>query len=331
MAGPYYVRLQSAAETVLDRNPNYTGKRPRRPGRIVYDTGVPTAQSVELANGGKIDLVTYDYDPHGPLEPGGAVDQSYGKGSPNPRYRAAQAPGVDMIAFNTKRPPFSDVRMRRAASFAIDRRALAAVFSEGITDRYVPPVISRSATGQAYPLDPDLTKARQLAGTRTARKATVYACGDPSNIRIAGILRENLARIGIDLSVINTDDCLRGPDPKAARSDILLVTRATPELDPAPFVEATLGKTEVFGPSPLPVTWDDAEFDKRLEDARLLSGAARRASYAQIEDDMLRGPAPYAAFGSFVAPEFYSARSGCRVVQGAYGYVDLGAMCVRGS
>ena len=106
-AGPYYVRTQTAGETVLDRNPNYRGTRPRRPGRIVYLTGLPTARSVTLANGGQVDVVTWDYDSRGPLAPGGALDQRYSGGA-SPRYNIGAAPGVDALAFNTRRPLFSD-------------------------------------------------------------------------------------------------------------------------------------------------------------------------------------------------------------------------------
>ena len=329
-AGPYYVRTQTAGETVLDRNPNYHGTRPRRPGRIIYLTGLPTARSVKLAEGGQVDVVTWDYDSRGPLAPGGDLDRRYSHGA-SPRYNIGAAPGVDSLAFNTRRPLFSDVRIRRAVNYALNRRELAAVFQETVTDRYVPPVVPGGTSQPAYSLaGPDLTKARQLMPDQRPRKASVYACGDPANLRVAAILRANLKPLGIDVSVIQTDDCLRGPDPKAARSDILLTTHATAELDPAPFLEATLGDVPAFGTSGRPVTWVDPVFSKRLDGGPTAHGPDRLAAYAQIEDDMIAGPAPYAAYGSFVAPEFFSARMGCRVIQGAYGVVDLGTLCVRG-
>ena len=69
-AGPYYVSSETPGQTVLERNPNYSGDRPRRPSRIVYVTGVPTAKAVALAGAGQVDVVTWDYDLHGPLGPG---------------------------------------------------------------------------------------------------------------------------------------------------------------------------------------------------------------------------------------------------------------------
>ena len=51
------------------------------------------------------------------------------------------APGLDMLALNPRRPLFRDVAMRRAVNEALDRPALAAVWGELPTDRYVPPSI----------------------------------------------------------------------------------------------------------------------------------------------------------------------------------------------
>ncbi len=36
---------------------------------------------------------------------------------------------------------------------------------------------------------------------------------------------------------------------------------------------------------------------------------------------------PFAALGSWTAPEYVSPRLGCRVIQGAYNFLDLGAVC----
>ena len=324
-AGPYYVRAQSTGRTVLDRNPNYRGRRPRRPARIVYLTGVPTAKAVALAEAGRADVLPWDFDLRGPLAPGGPLDRRGGG-----RYRVAAAPGVDMIAFNTRRPLFRDARLRRAVNYALDRKALAAVWAEEPTDGYVPSAIPGAASRDVYPLSqPDLARARRLASGRTGGAARLYYCGEPANQRIAEIVRANLRPLEIDVEIVPSLGCLQGPDPKARRADLMLVTRATPELDPAPFLEATVGDTTRFGSGLGPVTWDDPAFRARLDRARALAGERRLAAYRRLENDLLRGAAPYAAFSSFVAPEYFSERLGCKLIQGAYQVVDLGALCVR--
>jgi ABC-type transport system substrate-binding protein len=330
-AGPYYVRTQTADQTVLERNPGYHGERPRGPARIVYLTGVPAAKAVALADGGRVDLVPWDYDLHGPLVPGGTLARRFGAGGSG-RYRAPPAPGVDMIAFNTRRPLFRDPRLRRAVSYALDRRALAAVFDEQATDRYVPPAVPGASATHVYPVaGPDLATARRLArsGTRK-RRARLYFCGEPANLRVAQLVRSNLRRLGIAVTIDQSLGCLRGPDPKAARADLLLATRSTLELDPAPFLRALAGDTSAFGSGLGPVTWSDRGFRTRLRRADALDGPERLAAFARLEDEVLRGAAPSAAYGAFVAPEYFSARTGCKLLQGAYNFADLGALCVRG-
>ncbi|HWN81415.1 MAG TPA: ABC transporter substrate-binding protein, partial [Candidatus Udaeobacter sp.] len=200
-AGPYYVASSSLGQTVLLRNPNYSGPRPRRIERIVYTTGTPTEKALALVAGGAaeyIDGYTSDSDSSA-LEPDSAVARRYGPQSPaarsnDQRYFVIGVPGVDMIAFNTRRPTFRDVRVRRAVNYALDRPALAGVYSEQPVDRYIPPAVPGSRAEHIYPVDgPNLTKARQLAGHRK-RRAVLYGCGDPIGVRIAEIVRANLAR-----------------------------------------------------------------------------------------------------------------------------------------
>jgi ABC-type transport system substrate-binding protein/tRNA A-37 threonylcarbamoyl transferase component Bud32 len=234
-AGPYYVRSQTATQTVLDRNPRYTGSRQRRPARIIYLTGMSTTEAAALAQADRVDVIPFDYDPNGPLVPGGPLDRRFGSGR-SPRYRLLPASGVDMIAFNTRSGPFADPRLRQAVNYALDRRALAAVFKEPATDRYVPPGVPGSRAAAVYPMSPDLARARKLARGPADRKVKLYFCGEAPNLRIAQIVRDNLRPIGLKVSIIQSLGCLNGPDPKAKGADMALVTYATHELDPAPFM-----------------------------------------------------------------------------------------------
>ena len=119
--------------------------------------------------------------------------------------------------------------------------------------------------------------------------ATLYFCGEPANERIAAIVRDNLRPLRIDVTAAPSLDCLQGPDPKAAEADLMLVTRAIPELDPAPFMQAIVGDTEPFGPGGGPVTWDDAEFRQQLDRARRLPPERRLGEYARLERELLPG------------------------------------------
>jgi ABC-type transport system substrate-binding protein/tRNA A-37 threonylcarbamoyl transferase component Bud32 len=334
MAGPYYVASTSGGQVVLERNPNYSGDRPRRIEHIVYTQGVKAADAISRVEQGSADYVnawTVTFDTAGPLAPGGSLDQSYGLASRvgrsgSARYLPSPAPGIDAIAFNTQRPLFRDVRMRRAAAYALDRRALAAVYGERPSDRLVPPAIAGPGGNIAYPDEPDLAAARRLAGPGADRKATLYFCGDPTNRRIAEIIRANLAEIGIDVRFNGSLKCLTGPDPKRmAAADIQLVSYPDEVLDPAPFVEFSFGNR--FGASGY---WRNARLRDQLDSARGTRGAARVAAYAALEKSLVRDAVPMAVYASWTTPEFFSARVGCKVSQGALNLADLGALCLRG-
>ena len=92
-----------------------------------------------------------------------------------------------------------------------------------------------------------------------------------------------------------------------------------------------MGRNLPFGAAARRGRVTDPRSQRRLDQIRHARRGGRLAAYAKLEDDLLRGPAPYAAYGSFVAPEFLSARIGCRVIQGAYHVVDLAALCLRRS
>jgi predicted Ser/Thr protein kinase len=324
-AGPYYVASSVAGQTVLLRNPNYRGRRPRRPGRIAYTTGTSAQKAVVVVDRGGAEYVPYDFDPQGPLAPGGALARAYGAGSAaaargDRRYYASPATGLDLVAFNTRRGPFKDVRLRRAASAALDRRALAAVWNEIPSARLVPDgVLPRTGTASPMPATGSVRG--------RGRTAVLYICGDPIGARIGEIVRANLRTIGIRVRLESSLDCLRGPDPKRERADISLVTLATFELDPLPFLAAVAGDDHLLGDF-VPNGWAPPSLAARVARADRTQGVARHQAFAALEAQLRRGAVPMTGNGEFVAPEYVSPRVGCRVFQGAYGFLDLGAACI---
>ena len=95
-------------------------------------------------------------------------------------------------------------------------------------------------------------------------------------------------------------------------------------MDPASFVVAALGREQGFG---VRGWFRDAALERALAAARPLRGDARVAAYAVLQRRLLEDAVPFAGLGSWTAPEYVSPRLGCRVFQGAYHFLDLGAVC----
>jgi ABC-type transport system substrate-binding protein len=338
-AGPYYIASSEGHRTVLLRNPNYHGSRPRRAERIVYTNDVPTPSAVSLANTGSLDLLPQDFDNTTPFfYPGGALARRAGEGSAAARagrqqYFLYPAPLVDYIVFNTNRPVFRDARLRRAVNYAIDRRALAAAFGDAPADRIIPPAVPGFPAGRSYPLNgPDLDTARKLAGP-ARRHAVLYWCGQDERQRtLAHIISANLARIGIAVSVTAAESCPKSGHYNAKvllRADLILFSAlGFEERDPAPFLAWAVKRDGSVGSAPGPGLWTTSIFRKRLARAAALSGPARTRAYAHLVGELTRA-APFAVFGSFVWTEYFSPNVGCKVFHAEYRVVDVGILCKR--
>jgi ABC-type transport system substrate-binding protein len=334
-AGPYYIASIDTHRTVLERNPNYAGSRPRNAARIVFANNIPTPKAVALADSGQLDYVPPDFSSD-LLAPGGSLDRRYGPASAaaragRQRFFLHVRPLLDTMVFNTRRPLFRDVRLRRAVNYALDRRALATAYFDAPAEGIIPQAVPGYGARHIYPIDgPDLRVARQLAGTDRRRVVLLAPC-DPQLSSVAGVVRSELANIGMTVSILLKPGICHPRDVAAEfeHADLMIGTnigRGPTNRDPAPFFDDVL--THGAWGSPLgPGPWNTPAFRTRLEHARALSGRARVAAYAGLEGELSRA-APLVVYGSFLYDEYFSPRVGCELFQAFYLQVDLGALCL---
>jgi ABC-type transport system substrate-binding protein len=239
---------------------------------------------------------------------------------------------------NASRPLFSDVRLRRAVNYAIDRRALAAQgrraaeinpFNAGTpADDYVPPSASGAADFQVYPLSgPDLLRARHIAG-RVRATAIMYTPNVSPWREEAQIVRRNLRPLGIDVQI-----------KEFAMGDFFTrVTRPGEPFDLAvsgyafrsdPLEMLGLYRRGGIIGAPNISHFRNPAFDRKLAAAARLSGAKRYRAASRLALELQRDWAPAAVFATTASRDFFSARIGCQVYQPVWGIV-LGALCLRG-
>jgi len=342
-AGPYYVSSYTPNQgALLLRNPNYHGKRPHHFARIELTVGVPAGRAVSEIEADAADYTTLDWwdyntTPGLPALATGLAPR-FGPGSAaaahgRQQYFVTPTLELDYFFLNTHRTLFSDVRVRQAVNYAIDRRALAAAGSGGQalpdtpTDHYLPPGMPGYRAAHVYPLTPDLAKARKLitAAHAAGRTAVLYTLDFPAAMEQAQIVRNDLARIDLRVQIHTLGSTPFWsqllPNPHAP-FDLAYNGWADDYPDPDDFLNNLIvGGT--YGP-PL----RDPVAQRELAAAARLSGPERYLTYGALDLDLARNAAPLAAYGNSWSHDFFSARIGCQTYDLTYG-MDLAALCIR--
>ncbi len=341
-AGPYYISSYTPRQQiVLLRNPNYEGERPRHFDQIVIAIGIDKSRALEEIEAGDAD---YALD-GSPRAAGPRLESEYGPGSEGAKagrqqYFVTEASGGRFLHMNTRRPLFSQLRLRKAVNFAIDRQALVAEgrkyaeinpFNAGEpTDDFLPPSFSGAMDLRLYPLNgPDLRRAMRLAG-RVQATAIMYTPNLPPWQQEAQIVRRNLAPLGIDVEVkeFPIGDYFTRITRPGEPFDLAVAGWFLASTDPARmlgiFAGSAIGPMQSFNFS----YFDDPGFNRKLEGAAKLSGAKRYREYSRLAHELQRDHAPAAAFATTASRDFFSARIGCQVYQPVFG-MDIAALCLR--
>jgi peptide/nickel transport system substrate-binding protein len=128
-------------------------------------------------------------------------------------YVTSDTAGIpDFLAMNTTVAPFDDVRVRQAVALALDRQEITDVAYSGTGENGLEEVPTGSAwydeTG-LFATDPDIEKAKQLlADAGHADGLSVSYLGLPQYpelLKTGQVVREQLKKIGIDMSIEQVD------------------------------------------------------------------------------------------------------------------------------
>ncbi|MFC4005185.1 ABC transporter substrate-binding protein [Prauserella oleivorans] len=194
--GPYEVTSRRRGDSiVLSANPEY--RRPRPAYRTVvlkYYSDATALNNALLSNG--IDVIS-----------GVTAPDSVPQFEADTRFNVIQGTtnGEVVLAYNNRRKPLDDVRVRRALTLAVNREALlkAAWGGRGmLIGSMVPPTDPwYEDLSTMYPYDPD--RARRLldeAGHETLRLRLRIA-NLPYAVSAAQVVASDLAKIGVDVTI----------------------------------------------------------------------------------------------------------------------------------
>lgn len=255
------------------------------------------------------------------------------------RIRLEPTLGTEYFWLNTSKPPFNDLRVRRAVNFAIDRKVFRLLSGGQMspTEQILPPDLPGYRKLTLYPHD--MAKARQLiaAANPSVRDLTLWTYGEPGDLTpaefsvyFASVLEE--LGFTVDLKVLEPERyfvLIEGPGQ--AKPDAGLSGYFANYPDPDDFFRETVGSrvtpyynqnlSRFFVPS----------LERSID--RLVGGPAPTmpaGRYAALDRSYMR-LAPWVPIGNNLVPVFVSKRIDLRkVVSNPSFGVDLASLRIAG-
>jgi dipeptide transport system substrate-binding protein len=214
-----------------------------------------------------------------------------------------QRPGLNVgyLAFNTAQKPYDDVRVRRAMTQAIDKKAILDAVYQGsgvVADSVLPPdMVGFNKSLKTVKFDPKAAKAAVEKLGLSGTKVTVWAMPvsrpyNPNGRRTAEILQANLHDIGLDAEIVSFEwgeYLKRSNDPK--HDGAVLAGWTADNGDPDSFLTPLLACASVGGNNK--AVWCNKDFDHLLERARSESDPALRSSLYQQAQQIAADESPW--------------------------------------
>ena len=207
--GPYIAKkLEVGTEFVFERNPEY------------WDTGKPYLDKFQFLNiqGVAAQLAAFRAGQTHYADPGADLLEKFRSENPTAREWTGPRVGIGILAFNGKKAPFTDPRVRQAIANAVDLKGWMDVLVKG-DGQQTGPMYAGYKTW-ALPQDkllyskPDIQKAKQLlsaAGQSAGFKTNTITLASATYQGQAVQLKEDLRQlnIDIDIQVVSTADYTR--------------------------------------------------------------------------------------------------------------------------
>src|SRR5918996_638815 len=309
-AGPYHIVSRDIGrQVVLERNRFYRGSRPQNADRIVISVLSDQAQSFLQAKAGQV-----DYDMGG-LPPTAHQELFNTYGVNKGRYFVNPGVNVFYAALNTTAGrPFSNVNLRKAVNFAVDRPAwlrVGGLLSGKRTDQILPPSMRGFRDAKIYPIQgANPTRARQLAGGSNAEIKILHTT-NPTAIARAQILQFNLRQIGLraELKPQPFAVAIKTAGDKGSDFDIFNIAWFADYPDPFDFINVLLDGGNIQESNNSNYSYlNNPTYNKRMNDAAKLSGNARYDAYGKLDIDLMKNLAPWAPMHNGNTREFISNR-----------------------
>lgn len=270
-AGAFAIESWSTGgQTVLVANKHYYDKV--GVARVVISTVTDANQGAALLQSGQADISEY-------VTPQDAA--AYGTA-----IKALPSSQIEHLSFNTTRPPLDDVHVRRAIAEAVDTAAILTGAFKGHGEKpqgIIPPGLANWVAPDAPVPSFDLEKAKAelaLAAVKPMQLEVVYDASNQTDNNVAQIIKQNLAALGIDLTLTPLETGTFLDRAYGLKSDLVLWSYGpvSPDVsDPLAWISGTswlfsgTGTDRIVGQFNAYAAAEDA--------------AARQAIIRQVQDD----------------------------------------------
>ncbi len=288
--GPYRLSEYKAGQFIrLARNDAYWKGMPRMP-QVVIDLGAGGTGRLSKLLTGECDVLAYP----------AASQLSILRD--DPRLRLTQRPGMNIayLAFNTRKPPLNDLRVRQAISLSINNPRLmqSIYYGSAETATSLLPRASWAYDREAQISEYNPQKAKELLKAAGIDKLNLHLwvpnasqAYNPSPLKMAELIQADLAQIGIKVTIVQVEGRFQEERLSDMNHELTLTGWATDSNDPDSFFRPLLSCAAIASQTNY-AHWCNDQFDDLLQNALRSQQLAQRDEYYQEAQKILARELP---------------------------------------
>lgn len=232
-----------------------------------------------------------------------AADIKSLKAAPNLQVLEQEGLNVSYLAFNTQKPPFDKVEVRRAINHALNRQAYIDAIYLGnavVAKNPIPPTMwSYNKATVEYDYNPE--KAKQLlekAGLKNGFETTLWwlpitRAYNPNGKKMAEMMQADLAKVGIKANLVSFDWSTYLAKARTGEQQMIQMGWVGDNGDPDNFLTVLLGCAAVNQGSNYS-RWCNQDFQKLIDSARATADQKKRTKLYEDAQKTFKEQAPWA-------------------------------------
>jgi len=315
-AGPYYIASRTPnKEIVVKRNPYYKGTRPHNISEIHYFIGETLDASYLRVQQGATDYAASGIPPASYAQAAQTSGVNVAKPGKTQLYVKQQL-AVNYFSFNHDRPNFQagapksdpalgNVNLMKAINYAIDRHAILAqsgYLAGKRTDQILPPGMAGFRDANLYPLKgSDIKTAKKWmakAGKLPGNTLVYYTCTSGSCPMRSQIVQFDLKQIGLNLDIrpFSRGVQFQKEGNRGEPFDIADEGWLADYADPYDFINVLLSGENIHATNNNNFAYfNSPKYNKLMDQAQQLTGAKRYSTYGNLDINLMKNAAPWAA------------------------------------